>query len=193
MKITISIFIAFVMMGINSVMAEKPKGEFFLAAPPKGWTLVDNETQLHIANFRFVPAGESAKKWSQMVTITKMTGESMLPDKFLIQTAEINAQNCDGYEIQRLAFKSTNGYPTHGMIENCSKNKKSNKGELAIIRAIKGNDHLFVIQRTWRLKPYDLAKGFPIPKEKIDETIIKFSSAKVCDTRKGTCPENMGK
>lgn len=193
MKIAIGAVIILAMLGFNAVVAEKPKGEFFLAAPPKGWTLVNKDAQLHIANFSFVPAGESAQRWSQMVTITKMMGETMPPDKFLIQTAEQNAQYCDGYEIQRLAFKDVNGYATHGMIELCGESKKDNKGGLSIIRAIKGEDHLFIIQKAWRLNPYDLANGFPIPKETIDETIVYLASAKVCDTRKGTCPTSMAK
>ncbi len=193
MKITIALLITLAIISFTTVVADKPKGEFFLAAPPKGWTLVDKDTQLHIANFKFVPAGESTQQWSQMVTITKMTGESMLPDKYLNQAAEQKAKNCTDYQNQRLPFKGSDGYPTDGMIELCGNNKTSSKGELTVIRTIKGTDHLFAIQKTWRLQPFDLSKGLPIPKQDIDETVLYFAGAKVCDTRRGTCPANMGK
>lgn len=187
------IFITLIFLSLHPVAAEKSEGEFFLAAPPKGWTLVDKNVHTDIAHFRFVPANENIELWSEMVTITKMTDSSSTLDQFLNKTAEQNAENCTGYQMQRLPFKGSDGYATNGMIELCGNNKTSSKGELSVIRTIKGADHIFSIQKTWRLKPYDLSKGLPMPKENIDETVLYFAAAKVCDTRKGTCPTGMGK
>ena len=193
MKITASILITLAILGLNSVNAEKPKGEFFLAAPPKGWTLANKDVQADLSQFKFVPATENIERWSEMVTITKIAGTSSTPDQFLDKASKQNTANCADYQMQRLPFKSSDGYPTQGMIELCSTNKTSSKGELTVIRSIKGADYLFAIQKTWRLDPYELSKGLPIPKEKIDEAVLYFAAAKVCDTRKGTCPANMGK
>lgn len=192
MKTAIVLGLVFITVHFNVNSAEKPAGEYFLAAPPKGWALGHKEVRETASHFIFLPAGDDATQWTQMVAISKISANTPAPDQFLSNLAERNTKNCESYQIQRLAFKSANGYDTHGMIELCGKSQTSNQGELSIIRAIKSQDYLFVIQKAWRIQPYDPVAGLPIAKEEIDETILYLGSAKVCDTRKGTCPQNLG-
>ena len=169
-------------------------GEFFLAAPPKEWLLGSDDKQIDIATFEFVPLGQSVDRWTELVTIQKRIGlTEVTPDQFLADMAKENESVCDGYAIRRLAFQDKNGYETHGMIQSCGTNKDSKKGELTIIRVVRGEDNFYSISRAWRLEPFDAEGGLPLPKNIIDDTIKYLATVTVCDTRKGTCPQGMGK
>ena len=158
-------------------------GEFFLAAPPKEWLLGRDDKQTDVVTFEFVPLGQSVDRWTELVTIQKMVGlTDVAPDQFLKNVAKQNEVVCDGYGIRRLAFQDKNGYQTHGMIQSCGLNKESKKGELTIIRVVRGADNFYLISRAWRLDQYDASGALPLPKKIIDDTIKYLATATVCDT-----------
>ena len=169
-------------------------GEFFLAAPPKDWLLGRDDKQTDVVTFEFVPLGQNVAQWTELVTIQKMIGiTNITPDQFLMNVAKQNEIVCNGYGIRRLAFQDINGYETHGMIQSCGANKDSKKGELTIIRVVRGADNFYLISRAWRLDQFDASGALPLPKKMIDDTIKYLATATVCDTRKGTCPKGIGK
>ena len=192
MRILNLLMVATLLLSLSSLVfaSGKPDGEYFLAAPPKEWKLGRKENESSTALFEFIPPTEGIKTWTEMVTIQKLLGrKNASPEKYLMQTAQLNVDICKGFQTQQIAFEDVNGYPTHGMIQSCGANRITNRGEFLIIRVVSGNDNLYVIQKAWRVAAFDPEKNFPIPRAQIDETIKYLSTAIVCDTRKGTCPQ----
>lgn len=190
----IFLFCALFILSPLATASDRPEGEYFLAAPPKDWILGRKDLQQNISTFEFIPLGETISSWTQMVTIQKLLGKKNIkPEQHLAQIAELDIDICKGFQTQQIAFENVNGYEAHGMIQSCGANRITNRGEFKIVRVVSGNENLYIIQKSWRLTPFDPDKDFPIPRAKIDETIYYLSSAIVCDTRKGTCPRSSRK
>jgi len=132
------------------------------------------------------------QQWTQMVTIQTMMGlNKVSPEQFLVRIAQLGKDFCDGHGVEKISFRSVNGYETLGMLHGCGSNKSTKKGELTLFRVIRGNDSLYVIQKAWKTAPYDPSIKPPIETDEIKKTVNYLATAMVCDTRKSTCPQGI--
>ena len=130
-----------------------------------------------------VPKGESVDNWTEMVTTQVFLGgvPQRTPAAILEALSAVWIRNCQGAEIQHIRKGTENGYPFAFWMQTCPKNPMTGKPEIALLRAIQGNDSFYVVQKAWKYAPAD---------EEIAVWSRFMSGVSVCDSRmKGReCP-----
>jgi hypothetical protein len=180
--------LALFLAGVASAFAAEPlQDENLLISVPQGWEMVTSDKQDGITLSEFVPKGQTAADWRQMITIQifhnlRKTDAKGFLDKM---TDAAKSQNQNDLFVARSLDMPENGeYPSHGVLWYCGQAKYSGKGEVTLIRAIRGQDALYLVQRAWRQEPFTSIKQASVSQKDIDDGVAYLKKANVVDTRK---------
>jgi hypothetical protein len=129
----------------------------------------------------FIQKKESVDDWSEMITTSIY--HKNLPVTALQYTqkiADIWTKSCkDGYTKQIRDGKE-NGYNFALVMLYCPKSKVTNKVEFTWLKAIKGKDSFYSVQKAFTYNP---------TKESVIDTMQYLRRVQVCDTRLDNCPK----
>jgi hypothetical protein len=182
--------ICVVMLAPTAAMAGL-QGENLLVAPLAGWVKVYSGAGHGITMVGYVPPGQNANAWSQLAIVQVFDGKGGTSPA-LIQQRVIDGLrlNCDSMHVTDLGAGTTSGLPAKRWVTYCGRVKELNLGEITSFQAISGKDHFFLVQRSWRGAPFDLAKPLPIPDTLLKEWEAYLNLISVCDSRdpKRPCP-----
>ncbi|MHB1034338.1 MAG: hypothetical protein ACYC35_04315 [Pirellulales bacterium] len=174
--------------GVGSLVAAEPlQDENLLVGVPQGWEMVTGGKQGGITLSEFVPKGQNVDNWTQMITVQifhklgKTDAKTFL-DK-MTEAAKSQNQN-DLFVAQALDMPENREYPSYGVLWYCGKAKYSGKGEVTLIRAIRGQDALYLVQKAWRQTPFTSTKQLTVPQKEIQDGMAYLKEANVVDTRK---------
>lgn len=161
----------------------------FMTAP-KGWQKVLDNRQGNIRQVEFIPPGQSAKNWSDIVTLTVTYGlrtESLA--MYLAGHVSVTRRTCPSARVLQPRFESENGFGgviygfecIGGTRPSFAPNVSVKRIELMTFKVIQGRKNLYVAQRAWHgdEKPasYPLAsKGGMRP------WVAFFDDVELCDT-----------
>ena len=139
----------------NTVAIDGKTTEVLRAAPPHGWHQIYqlNNDAVRLADF--VPQGQTNLAWK-----TKLSFEShsdlvdLDPIEILLSEAKKTEEKCSF--IQHFNFFSgyENNYPTSLRLIMCGENEHLKKGELSMLKVIKGEDFLYIIRFLKRITPF---------------------------------------
>ncbi len=139
-----------------NITAAIETGERLIAQPPEGWqqvSLVNNQT-LRVSDF--IPADEQPENWT-----TKISFESHKADQIDIDPLDLLAidiqsaqKNCHATQQFNIYAGYENNYEAAVRLLLCNENKNREMGEIAMIKAIRGNDHYYVIRMIRRIPPF---------------------------------------
>ena len=159
------------------------KDENLLVSLPQGFKVAFQERKGKALISEMIPAGDTLEDWSQMVTTQIFFGGlPTSPEEFYSQMRQGWLSSCKGGNGKLVRTGMENGYPIAFGFLTCPLNPATNKPEAAWIKAIKGNDSFYVVQRATRQEP---------AKELITEFSKYLSAVKVCDSRlpERPCPQ----
>jgi len=124
----------------------------------------------------FVPAGESVHDWSEMISVTMRLGHPITLEQLLagFRTARDKRARCENGEVEILAREYLNGYDTLTFTVSCAYTVITGKPEFSWHKAIRGNDRLYVIAKSFSYKP---------EVRQIAAWMEELKLAVVCDTR----------
>lgn len=131
--------------------------EKLLAEPPPDWTEIYQINNVDTRIIEFVPPDQSAKHWT-----TKIAFESFRrltdadPIKVLLQEVEQSKKKCSFVQHFNLFSGHENGYPTSIRLIMCGKNENLDKGEVELVKAIKGNDYFYIVRFVDRIPPFEV-------------------------------------
>jgi hypothetical protein len=132
------------------------KNENLLVAMPQGFKVGFQDSRNGMNMKELVPAAETVQNWTEMVTVQVFLKRTDLdPVQFLTTLARQWAGACPGSTATPAATGKTNGYVSAMLLLRCPLLASSGKPETAMIKAIKGNDSFYVVQRAARSAPDD--------------------------------------
>lgn len=180
-------------VGASQAMAQGPavppsaaqSGERHTIVVPDGWQMVHQSITGTVDTLSYVPAGQTAERWQDMLTIqvvrSAVGAAALSPDALYDQTQASYEQACDGVKLGGLQSGDSNGYVSAFWVLGCAKVKTAGYGEAAFFRTIQGNSALYMAQWAWRVSPFDVTVGPPLLADQQKEALETLQSFRVCD------------
>lgn len=136
--------------------AEALRGENLIQTLPAGFKVDFGERKGNFQIVELVPRDESVHDWTQMVTTNIYYGGlPVSPSEYRSRFQQMWQRTCPEPGGTELDQGSDNGYPVALWLMTCARLPATGKPEITLVKAIKGNDSFYVIQRAWRHHPDD--------------------------------------
>lgn len=164
----------------GALHAQQLKNENLLVGMPQGFKLGFKDSKNGMNMQEFVPASETVQNWTEMVTVQVfLSRKDLQPAPFLAAMQKQWAGSCKDSTATPVATGKVNGYEAASVLLRCPLLASTGRPETTMLKAIKGNDSFYVVQRAVRSVP---------PPERL-ETMKKYiESVSVCDSRSPTSP-----
>lgn len=178
MKIILTILII-----ISTMYSEDLKYENLLQSIPSNFKLgyKNYNKQTHVRLFEFIQKNEKIDNWSQMITTSIYHQNiNITPKQYIEKIKSIWGNSCKNSYTKDLPSGTENSYKFSLIMLYCPKNKLTNKEELTFLKAIKGKDSFYTVQKAFRYDP---------GKKGVIKTIQYLKNITVCDTRLNNCPK----
>lgn len=171
-----------------SSSAPKALEETLLLQTPPAWLQVTAQQSDAFRLAEFIPAGQDKQQWFDKLFVESNNLEP-LPDPivFLEAMGKEQKTECEGTNDANISSGIENGYPTSVRLLVCNKNLNSARGEVTLIKAIRGNDNFYVISRARRSEPLN-NDAAPLTDKEMGEWSLYMRSIKLCDPRKDAHP-----
>jgi hypothetical protein len=166
------------------VSAEPLQEETLQQAIPDGFVIGSSTDDGRDALTEFVPRGETVGDWSRMLTVQILRGRGhVTPAQFRETIAGLWLQACPEGTVADMTGGTENGYPVGLWFQGCPRNAATGQPEFTLLKAIQGNDSLYVIQAAMRSMPTEAD---------ITEQVGWLRGAQACDSRRPeqACPTN---
>lgn len=166
--------------------------QLLVSLPPGDWVVGHSEARGDQMITEYVPRGQTVEDWSEMLTVQIFRGDPTPALAFLERMKAVadREQPCDVTDFHMMGSRKVNGYDGSRAQLYCDRNKRSGKGETAIIQALRGRDSLYVVQRAWRGQPFT-AKAVSWTREQSLAWHTHLNTVSVCDSRdpaRPACP-----
>ena len=151
------------------------KNENLLVTMPDGFKVGHSASRNGMDMQEWVPSNETVENWSEMVTVQVFRDRPDIdPGRYQSEMSKLWAKACPGAVVGEVATGTTNGYPSASLSLRCPLLASTGKPEVAVIKAIKGRDSFYVVQRAVRSEP---------TAAKLDQMKQYLDKVSVCDTR----------
>jgi hypothetical protein len=175
---------------VSSSVKDKEPAEQLLAVPPADWVLTYQLNNITSRLTEFAPAQESASDFS-----TKLSFESFLelahidPIQALLTEVEQDKKRCDFVQHFNLYSGLENNYPSSVRLYFCGKKEDTENGEVKMIKAIQGNNYLYVITFVKSIESFKPNEA-EIDKEEIAKWSTYLRGISLCDSQNEShaCP-----
>ena len=132
-------------------------------------------------------------EWTDKVSFESFTG-APLPDPIELVTsiADDQRKTCDKFEDHNTFSGLENGYQTSVRLFVCSVNPLTNKGQLTLVKTIRGDSNFYVITRARRVAPIEMNGEMPIPPTTMAEWSLYLRAISACNPADPAhpCPTN---
>ena len=174
----------------DTVVLQGGEGEVYIAGLPDGWTLGFQESNDIGHHLEWVPQGQPAREWRDMIAyqlFPKLI--DLKPDTFLTKMADHYSDSCEQVLATDIEGAASNGYPGALRVLACTRNKVTGLGEVTLFRAVMGENAFYVAQRAWRMDPFE-AQAIPVTGEQLDSgrKLIEYGLACKASNPQRPCP-----
>jgi hypothetical protein len=170
--------------------AKVETGERLLARPPKDWVSVFQLKNDSIRLTDFIPPDQSKSNWSTKLSFEAHTTAELTidPIELLFSEAETDQSRCNFIRHYNIFSGLENNYQTSVRLFLCGENAFTNRGEIKLIKAIRGNDYLYSVRIVRRTPPFDVNEE-EFTKEEVALWSTYLRKISVCDGSPGhPCP-----
>jgi len=162
--------------------------ETLLLQTPPAWLQVTSQQSEVFRLAEFIPAGQDKKQWFDKLLIESNNLQPLPnPIVFLEAIGRELKTECEGTNDINVHSGIENGYETSVRLMICNKNLNSARGEVTLIKAIRGNDNFYVISRARRSEPLQ-TDASPLSDREMGEWSLYMRSIKLCDPRDNAHP-----
>ncbi|WP_240317843.1 hypothetical protein [Neisseria elongata] len=123
--------------------------------PPKDFKIGYQTEQNGMVMVELVPQKQTVDNWTKMITLQSMAGAKPGVAAFGNNLSTLWKNTCPGGSFDTVQEGKENGYPFALWMMACENNPSSNKPELTWVKAVQGNDGLYVKQYAFRYAPND--------------------------------------
>lgn len=142
---------------------------------PQGYKIDLQTKKGNMIMTEMVPQAETVNNWTEMLTTQVFLGlKNTTPDQFQALIAKTWIAISKGGEVTSVTKGEENGYPFSIWLQTCPLNPATGKPERTWVKAIKGNDSFYVVQKAFKFDP---------SKKQVVQWMQYFRSVAVCDTR----------
>ncbi len=172
--------------------SEQVTGERLLASPPPGWIRVFQMNKEKTRFSDFVPQGQDADNWSTRLSIESHATEDLAldPITLLISEAEQDESRCNFVQHFNIFSGLENDYETSVRLFLCGENAFTGKGEIKLVKAIRGETYFYSVRITRRLPVFDVNQP-DFANDEIATWSTFLKTVSVCDgTSEHPCTHN---
>ena len=160
---------------------------------PEGWKEEFADRTESLSTTEYVPEGQSETNWEEMLTIqTLLNKPSADPVKMMSGITKYLSQDCSEFDYKPIDIGGIdNNYPSMAVLVLCGQEKERNGGYVSLLRGISGAENYFLLQKTWKTRPFNSQKKSPINLEQRKFWLGYLSYLRVCSKSRGDCPKNI--
>ncbi len=154
--------------------------EHLLAEPPAGWLQSFHTEGPGIRMVEYVPPKSDPNEWTDKVSFESFS-DPPLPDpiQLLKSIADDQRKTCQKFSDHETFSGVENDYPTSVRLYICSENPLTKKGQLTLVKTIRGDTHFYVVTRAKRVAPIE-GDTMPMPPEVMAEWSLYLRAIKAC-------------
>lgn len=135
--------------------ADEPTWDWQLPLPPaQGWRITDLREGKGIRHEEYVPRGQGIDDYRDRLLVQRFTAQDMTPEAYLSHIAAGMAKHCPAFTTSGLVSGVRDGMPHATRSAYCGRFDERPYGYVIAQKAIRDHDHLFVVEREWRLTPF---------------------------------------
>lgn len=160
---------------------------------PEGWKEEFADRTESLSTTEYIPEGQSEANWEEMLTIqTLLNKPAANPVKMMSGVTKYLSQDCNEFDYKPIDIGGIdNNYPSMAVLVLCGQKKENNSGYVSLLRGISGKENYFLLQKTWKTRPFNTNKKSPINLEQRKFWLGYLSYLRVCSERRGDCPKNI--
>ncbi len=174
------------MVAVTTALAARAElqNENLLTPLPAGYKVDFQKRQGRAEITEMVPTGENVNNWTEMVTVQTFFGLNVTPEQFKTGMEKNWTSACPGATSRLIATSPERGYPASLWVLSCPRNPGTGQPEHTWIKAIKGADSFYMVQKAFKFAP---------SKEQETKWLAYLRDVWVCDTRVAAraCPKGM--
>ena len=139
----------------NSSVSE-PK-EMLMGRPNSKFELGYEHNTDELLMTEFVPIGETVQDWSQMITIQSFIGyrpETL--ESFATRFTQLVIEECSTSDQEIIWSDVQYGYDFLVLAITCQENLNTGLPEWMLVKAIQGDEALYLVQKAWKYDPKDV-------------------------------------
>lgn len=156
--------------------------ERYVLGVPASWQEASRHTVQGTDVVVYVPPGQNAQQWSDMLTVQVFHGMTALPaDAFYERTRRAYQDGCADSRAGDMQTGLSNGYPSAFWVLGCGRHAAAGVGETSFFRLIQGDRALYLAQRAWRTAPYAAQEAPPVTPDQQQEAVRLLGTFAVCD------------
>ena len=149
--------------------------ETLLVAVPQGYKVDFQTRQGNMLLTEMVPEGESVQTWTEMLTVQVFLGlKNATPAAYGQLMRSMQASHCKGSLAEPITDGQDNGYAFAVWKQSCPVVQQTGKPEITFVKAVRGNDSFYVVQKAFRSDP---------SAEQVIQWTQFLKAVKVCDPR----------
>jgi hypothetical protein len=166
-------------------------GEQLLFIEPTGWQEVFSDRQENLSTTEYAPAGQDEKNWKELLSIQMLLDQPEADlDLMLTRVVDHLSRECSDFDVKPIALTGvSHQYPTAAVMLLCGASTQNGLGEFSIVRGISGYKNFYLLQKSWRLEPYDTETKIPVDLESRKFWLGYLSYLSVCEEALGNCPQ----
>lgn len=156
--------------------------EQLIASPPPNFSLVYQMNNIKTRISDFLPEGQSEEDWQTRLSFQSHLAEDLPFDPIALLTAESeeSSNRCSFVRQFNVFSGYENNYETTVQLVLCGENDFTGKGEVRLIKAIRGEEYYYTIRLVSRIAPYEV--GSPeFASEQVGLWSNYLSDIHVCD------------
>lgn len=177
------LFIAAALAIVATPARAQLQDENLLVVMPEGFKVGYSASRNGVDMQEWVPSAETVQDWTEMVTVQLFRNRPDIdPGRYQAEMSKLWTRACPGSAVGQVVTGSANGYPSASLSLQCPLLASTGKPEMAMIKAIKGRDSFYVVQRAVRSVP---------AAAQVDQMKRYLDRVSVCDTRLADRPCRM--
>lgn len=174
-----SLVAALLVLTVHSAHADLQK-ENLLIEIPKDYKLGFETKRENMIIAEYVPIDQDVSNWSDVLTAQIFLGLKPPSVKAFQAVGQgMLVKSCQDAKFMDIWQGQENGYAALVWIQLCPHNEKTKRMELTYLKAIQGNDSLYLVQKAFKVDP---------PKEDQLKWVNFLKTVLVCDTRASEHP-----
>ncbi|MCC7047709.1 MAG: hypothetical protein IT562_13430 [Alphaproteobacteria bacterium] len=136
---------------IEDARESLPPGENLLAPPPQGWELAFSDRDDDRAVYDYVPPGQDAEEWREMMTVQVLFDAKSQPPRGVLERLRREFESgCDAAQTEPAGDRAVSGYAGARQLLLCGRSKRGGKGEAALLQVVIGREAAYAVQHAWR-------------------------------------------
>lgn len=121
-----------------------------------GWRIVDLREGQGIRHEEYLPRGQGLEDYRDRILVQRFAAQDMSPDAYLATIAAGLARHCAGFTTSGMVSSVRDGLPSATRTAYCSNFQNRPYGYVITQKAMRDGDHLFVVEREWRVPPFSI-------------------------------------